>query len=269
MKSPAPISSPEEYLDLVGKFNRKGSLSNNYLQSSFPKLIEDKELFKIEGENNLFILQKKDGFYRLYYTINDTAEILRLPDGPLTTEIIFRKSARVSGVETDYLKKLGLKEHLIRDQYSGIYNKLHKPSPLHSGIRIYKTSELEDASWAFGLFNEVFDRLTGDYVSPEDYSEIMEKGDLILAEKDGILAGALHQTIISNVAWISHVAVGKEARGQQIGRLLVDYFVENNRVSDKSRYMLWVQNQNAPAVNMYLKKGFVPTGKSSLSMIKL
>lgn len=55
MMNPAPISSPEEYLDLVGKFNRKGSLSNNYLQSSFAKLIEDKELFKIEGENNLFI----------------------------------------------------------------------------------------------------------------------------------------------------------------------------------------------------------------------
>ena len=41
-----------------------------------------------------------------------------------------------------------------------------------------------------------------------------------------------------------------------------------DRVSDKTRFMLWVQRQNAPAVSLYEKIGFKHNGKSSLSLIK-
>ena len=44
--------------------------------------------------------------------------------------------------------------------------------------------------------------------------------------------------------------------------------VERNYISDKSRYMLWVQQQNHTAVAMYKKKGFTNLGKSTLSLIK-
>ena len=49
---------------------------------------------------------------------------------------------------------------------------------------------------------------------------------------------------------------------------ILDAFVERNHTSDKSRYMLWVQQQNTAAVAMYKKKGFTSLGKSTLSLIR-
>ena len=78
----------------------------------------------------------------------------------------------------------------------------------------------------------------------------------------------VHQTIEKGVAWISHVAVTEQARGKGVGKALMEAFIERNHADEKSRYMLWVQRQNVPAVNMYQQKGFKYINKSTISLIK-
>ena len=70
------------------------------------------------------------------------------------------------------------------------------------------------------------------------------------------------------------MAVVEKYRGQGVGQALLDTFVEWNsniepELKPKSRYMLWVQAQNAAAVGMYQKKGFKYMNKSTISMIKV
>jgi len=48
----------------------------------------------------------------------------------------------------------------------------------------------------------------------------------------------------------------------------VESFIEQNMESEKTRYQLWVQRQNEPAVNMYQSKGFKFINKSTISLIK-
>ena len=48
----------------------------------------------------------------------------------------------------------------------------------------------------------------------------------------------------------------------------MEAFIERNHADEKSRYMLWVQRQNVPAVNMYQQKGFKYINKSTISLIK-
>ena len=67
---------------------------------------------------------------------------------------------------------------------------------------------------------------------------------------------------------IAHVAVRPEARGKGVGKTLVESFIEQNMESEKTRYQLWVQRQNEPAVNMYQSKGFKFINKSTISLIK-
>ena len=101
----------------------------------------------------------------------------------------------------------------------------------------------------------------------------MANGSVLLAwrreDNESRFLGALHQTVENNVAWVSHLAVKESARGHHVGQALLNAFVEQNMVTEKSRYMLWVQHQNENAVCMYEKKGFKYIGKSSLSLIKL
>ena len=125
------------------------------------------------------------------------------------------------------------------------------------------------------LFNNSFDHYSGDYIANEVHESLYTGGAILIAKDlHGIFLGALHQTVERGVAWISHVAVVDNYRGHGVGQALLDTFIEQNANPDpdikpKSRYMLWVQTQNAVAVGMYQKKGFKYMNKSTISMIKI
>lgn len=268
--SPEKIDSHEAYMSLVELYGGRGAVTNDYLQAEVPELAARGSLSAVRGESNLFILVSREGFSRLYYYINDFSEKLTLPDGPVTSEIIFRGQSGVPEAEISYLEACGLRRHLLRDQYSGQLRNLAGPLPI-IGITIDVARNPGEVAEAVALFDSVFDPYTGDHIDAAHYQSLAEAGDIIIARADGNtdVLGALHRTSAGSVTWLSHVAVRADARGRHIGRFLLDRFVEDNAVTDKSRYMLWVQSHNTPAVEMYRTKGFIYAGKSSQSMLKL
>lgn len=260
------------YQEIVERYGQKGCASNDYIQLEAADIIIHDNLYECCGEKNAFLLVKKDGFLRVYYYLNDFEEVLSLDGEVLETEILFRGSLGEPTHVVDYLEKCGFKRHLVRDQYAGMYKDL-QPAGMNDEIIVQPAQTLMGVQGAFELFNQSFDRYSGDYVSPEAYEGLLANHSVLLAwrknEGEAQFLGALHQTVEGNVAWVSHVAVKETARGHHVGQALLDAFVERNMVTEKSRYMLWVQHQNEAAVSMYKKKGFNYVGKSSLSMIKL
>lgn len=266
------IESFLRYQEIVERYGQKGCTSNDYIQREAADIIIHDNLYECCGERNAFLLVKKDGFWRVYYYLNDFDEVLSLDGKVLETEILFRGSLGEPAEAVAYMEKCGFKRHLVRDQYAGMYKDL-KPDVENEEIIIQPAQTLTGVQAAFELFNQSFDKYSGDYVSPEVYKGLLANHSVLLAwrknEGEAQFLGALHQAIESNVAWVSHVAVKEAARGHHVGQALLDAFVERNMTTEKSRYMLWVQQQNEAAVRMYEKKGFKCVGKSSLSMIKL
>ena len=266
------IETFSRYQEIVERYGQKGCSSNDYIQREAADIIIHDNLFELCGDKNAFLLVKKDGFWRVYYYLNDFDEVLSLDGEVLETEILFRGSIGEPAEVVEYLEKCGFKRHLVRDQYAGIYKDL-LPSAVNDEIIIQPAQTLMGVQGAFELFNQAFDKYSGDYMSPAVYEGLLANGSVLLAwrkqEDEAQFLGALHQTVENNVAWVSHVAVKEAARGHHMGQALLDAFVERNMATEKSRYMLWVQHQNEAAVKMYEKKGFKYVGKSSLSMIKL
>lgn len=268
------IDAFSRYQEIVERYGQKGCVSNDYIQREAAEIIIHDKLFEFCGEKNAFLLVKKDGFWRVYYYLNGYDEDLSLDGEVLETEILFRGSLGEPVEVVAFLEKCGFKRHLVRDQYAGMYKDL-KPVVENDEIIVQPAQTLSGVQAAFELFNQSFDKYSGDYVTPEVYEGLLVNHSVLLAwkknegEAQAQFLGALHQTVENNVAWVSHVAVKEAARGHHVGQALLDAFVERNMVSEKSRYMLWVQHQNEAAVRMYEKKGFKYVGKSSLSMIKL
>ena len=266
------VESFSRYQAIVDLYGQRGCASNDYIQREAANLIAHDALYEYCGERNVFLLVKKDGFWRVYFYLNDLDEILSLEGEVLETEILFRGSLGEPADVVAYLERCGFRRHLVRDQYAGIYKDL-LPARVNDDIVIQPAPTLAGVQGAFDLFNQSFDRYSGDYVSPEVYEGLLASGSVLLAwhrhDDESRILGALHQTVENNVAWISHLAVKDSARGQHVGQVLLDAFVERNMVTEKSRYMLWVQHQNTAAVRLYEKKGFRYLGKSSLSLIKL
>ena len=258
------------YMEIVDSYKRKSFLTNDYLYNEAADLIIHDRLYECCGADNAFLFVKKDECLRVYYYLNDLAEMHNFDvEENIVTEILFRGNLGIPDMEIEYLQKCGFKLFLRRDQYVGVYKDLIIPVVKQS-VSVQKAKTLNDVEEACELFNSSFDHYSGDYISEMMEQKLFADGNIWIArDANDNFAGALHQTIDRGVAWVSHVAVLPAYRNQGVGNALLDAFVEHNHVDEKSRYMLWVQAQNEPAVRMYQKKGFKYTNKSTISMIKL
>ena len=263
------IKSYSRYLEILEQYGQKDCATNDYIQREADNLIHQGLLYEICGKYNAFLLVQKHTCFRVYYYLNDHDEEMVLDDGDYVIEILYRGEATFPRDEIEYFGKNGFRPNLKRDQYSGVYKDLKIGKLISPGIVIDYADSLQEVEDACMLFNSSFDNYSGDFISDKEFEALLENKQIIIAKnsKGGFL-GALHQTIENRVAWISHVAVISEARGMGVGTGLMESFVQNNHVDDKTRYMLWVQRNNEPAVRMYQNAGFKFTGKTTFSMIK-
>ena len=262
------INNIGEYQDIIARYGIRGCASNDYIQAEAAGLIAHGLLFAEYGANNAFIFVQKDGFCRVYYYINDFDEVINFGNNELVTEILFRGSIGEPAQQVEYLEKCGFKRNLVRDQYFAKYSAF--TAPIHiEGVKIDFAETVEQVKWAIKLFNSSFDKWSGDFI-PEAMAELLflENGMLMATEEDGTLMGALHLEKKLGCLWLNHVATLPEYRGRKIGRGLVEAYIEQGHVDNNSRYAVWVQRQNTPAVKMYQNKGFTYSNKSTLSMIK-
>lgn len=264
------VNNLGRYQEIVDTYKQRGCLCNDYIQQEVADIVNHNYLYEFCGRNNAFLFVQKDTCRRVYYYLNDLEEIYDFSNlGDLLVEIIFRGNSGLPAEEMDYLSKCGFKVNLRRDQYCGIYHELDTSRQI-AGISVRLAISKEEVMMACDLFNKLFDKYSGDFISEVMVDELYNNDSILVAVDDnGNFMGALHQTKIRNVTWASHLAVLSKYRNRGIGRALFDTFIEINKTDERSRYMLWVQANNASAVNMYQKIGFKYTNKSTISMLKL
>ena len=266
------LTNISEYNEIVERYRQKGCLSNDYIQQEAANLIIRDALYAVYKEKNAFLFVKKDAGMRLYYYINDVSENADFSNyNDVVVEILFRGEAPKDEIE--YLTKQGFRINLIRDQYAAIYKDLAKNIALIPRVIVESAKTYKAAEIACELFNNSFDKLSGDFIPATEYQNLLDSSSILVAwnvDKSSFL-GALHQVKEGAVNVIGHLAVMKHARGHGVGKALVDAFVEWNKnpeKTEKTRYQLWVQRQNEAAVKMYVNKGFKFLNKSTISLIK-
>lgn len=263
------VTDYTRYVNIVNEFKQVGTISNDYLQAEVSNLIAQELLYEYCTTKNAFLFVEKEGFFRMYYYLNDLSQITCFDDVELVIEILFRGDVSSVNSEITYFEKCGFKKNLIRDQYAGRYSDFVNPVK-PKGVVIQEASTLDEVQWACELFNSSFDKWSGDYISINKYPILLNNGDILLAKDlHGNLLGATQRELKKGIVNWAHLAVISSARGMGIGTLLMDAFIERNHVDDRTRYMMWVQRQNSTAIRMYQHKGFKYIGKSTISMVKL
>lgn len=263
------ISDAVEYNTIVEKYSRYGVLSNDYLHKEVRELTSNRMLYVDCYENNAFFFVLRDAGIRVYYYINDLNESVDFSKYEnLVIEILFRND--IPHNEMDFFLDKGFKKNLIRDQYSGLYKDMTIDGDKQSQYHVGTADSYTEVQEACKLFNSTFDRLSGDYIPETMYKGLLDTGKILVVRDrtSHHLLGALHQDKEGAVNILRHVAVVKQARGLGVGKAILNAFIENNHLDEKTRYMLWVQRQNEAAVNMYRHMGFKFLNKSTISLIK-
>ena len=266
------ITEYSEIVEIEQKYKVKGTATNNYiLKEQYERLISDNALCVVANEKNCFLFVTKDIGTRIYYFINDMGEKADFSKySELVIEILFRGELPVA--EMEYFLKCGFETNLVRDQYCLRFRELN-PEMLgtdFSDIDIHFAETIEEAKMCVGLFNENFDRYSGNYIDPCKLLSLIENKNLYIAYNEGILLGSLHVSKGgNNLYWMDHLVVTKEARGKHVATKLFIRYIFDVHENESTRYQLWTQHQNEIAVKMYKKIGFKYLGKSTLSMIKI
>ena len=266
------VGSMAELEAIISAYSKKGTATNNYvLAAGFEGLIQAGAVYAVEGQHNLILLVDRNISYQVYFYVNDFKEAVGIAsEKPLMMEMVYRGSGQRPESLIDYWQRNGFKTHLTRDNLILTYDKkLPEFLVPDSDLQIKVANTEAEAAYAADLFERDLDRYTGDLKTFNEILTYVEQGNVLCAYEKGYLCGTLQFEIKNNTVWLGHIAVDKKFRGKGIAYHLVNQYIEGNAQGNTTRYQLWVIQENAPAVKLYQRFGFVYAGKSTVSMLKL
>jgi GNAT superfamily N-acetyltransferase len=125
-------------------------------------------------------------------------------------------------------------------------------------LRHLRLRALADAPDAFGsTYAEAVAR------PMESWAQQLQEIATFVAVEDGVDVGLVrcaNDAHHRDTAWLMSMWVAPEARGQGVGKALVDAVIECARTSGAARLLLDVADDNRQAIALYARKGFVPNG---------
>lgn len=229
------IDSFAELQTLLRPYSRR--LSNNYLLADdIRRLIESGSLFYTEGAGAVFLFERREGYFKLYFQLNELSAQLPPCAEPLVAYLVYRERNQNPGVK-DWLEAQGFslqteQIHLVADKLNTI--------PSREGVSLASREEAKE------LFAACFAPYRADLPLAEHCGEF-----LAIRGADAVPLGIIHcgSPII--------IAVRESAREQKIAtRLFSAYAAANRNGSCK----LWTDTDNYGAQRLYNKLGFVPDG---------
>lgn len=257
--------------EIIKKYFVKNTITNNYiLPNVYLNYINSSKLFFAENGTNASIIVEKENFYQLYYYINNRDELIKLNlNKPMVMEILYRGDTQKPIEIFNYWEKCGFKQHLVRDNLMAGFNQIKFPSKCNSDLVIKYIDSEKELIFTKTLIENTLDKYTGNILSYDEILDYMKKKNIICAYYEGIMCGILQFEIKNNVVWLGHIAVSPEFRGKGIAKELIREYILANSTLTNCRYQLWVIKDNANAMILYQKFGFVYANKSSGSMLKM
>lgn len=267
------VQSIQEVDEITKRYFKPDTLTNNYiLLEEYKKYIQTKVLFAWIGLENAFFLVQKDGFYRLYYFLNDSAEKFHKDISvDIVTEILFRGPKRFPENEVSYWTQQGFKKHLQRDAYALSRSNLeiNESSDNSKGVAVKPAKGSEDVDFIKNAITHNLDYHTGDILSNSEIKENCQNDDVWIVLVDEQAAGFLQASLKNKVYWLEHIVIDQKYRGRGLSKLLMHSFFRQGIAKDCRSFQLWVINENHAAVSLYRKYGFQYLNKSTLSLLKL
>lgn len=236
-------SSFEELRNVLRPYSRR--LSNNYfLATDIKRLIETGCLFYTANADAVYLYERRDGYFKLFFQLNNTYAKLPDCDEPLVVYVVYRESNRNEEIEK-WLKSQGFT--LETEQIHLVADKL-EAEPSREGVVGASREEAKE------LFYKYFGAYRADLPLEEHCGEFIAiRGD------DGTALGVFH---CGNPPIL---AVRENARRQRIGMKLYAAHAASRKIGP---FKHWTDADNFGAQRLFSQLGFVPDGLKSACFIK-
>lgn len=240
---------------LSERFFKPGVITNFYPdRERVGKELDSGTLEVKEFDGGFCVLRKREGYYLMNFSSFDSAVF---PDIPVhtVTEIPLRAKSGVEARVLGLLASAGFSLLFRRVRLTRAAAETHPVSD--PDIRLATDEDIPDIC---RLMDSSFDRRTGCLPDPQE----LNGARVWIYEKDGTVAGCLHEKDERAVSELRHLCTDRALRGTGIASRLTDVYLSS--ISKKSR--VWVREDYSEARHIYETRGYEPDGMISLVMAK-
>ncbi|MDR1217653.1 MAG: GNAT family N-acetyltransferase [Oscillospiraceae bacterium] len=237
------LTDIEEYKVLADGFSR--TVTNNYMLPPYIRQLTARgDLFADRRPGALFLFERREGYFKLFFSLTDIRAGLPSVAAPLAAFTVHR--GLPDETQSGWLAAQGFRRAVSRVRMTA---EALNATPSLDGVTDASPDE------AHRLFLESFDTLTADLPLPDAYGRL-----LAVRDADGTAAGILH------AGSPRFIAVRPGARRRGIAARL--YGAYSAIRGGGGAIHAWVNTDNAPAVALYRKLGFTEDGMSSVCYTK-
>jgi len=234
------IDKYDEFLELQARYPR--SISNDFiLPSDIKKRFGLGLISAYADDAALYMLERREGFYKLHFRLADASAEAPARDGTLAAYLIYHEG-RYPAAAADWLVRQGVAaaHTLVRHTSGHIMGELSE-----EGIGTAPAEEV------YAMFGEYFSAAEADM--PD--RAMFDGRDAYCARcADGRPLGILYDMGPTRL-----VAVSAGSRGQGIGRrLYLAYAAAKIRENKNQVFREWIGPDNRASIAMYRSLGFVP-----------
>lgn len=258
------------YMEEIGIVKEKEHYTNCYfLKNKVLQLIERRKLYYEKQGNNVILYEKEEGFYRLYYWINDIENVKKIKNNlPVVIEFPYSKElSQKNEIELGLISKLGFV--LGRESSQMVMKKeevIWKDELLDGKIR-FDYPKIDDYKRIKELLFMSFNALFAFLPTDEQLKTLINNHNIIVAYYDEEIVGALNTEQINNTVWIRHICIDKKYQGKNIGSSLHNEGCKR-RINKVKEFRCWVDIHNILAVKMYQRQGYCFNNRKANEYVK-
>lgn len=249
----------EEYKNQVDPYKKGKYLSNCYfLPSRIKQLIEEQKMYIEEWEENIYLLEKEECFYRLYFYIKNVDNLQPLNLGvPLVIEYPYKNIlSNKQQVEIGIIQKLGFS--LGRESRRMSINA--KNIEVSESLFINEKFEInfaqkENIDVVAAILYSSFSPLFSYLPTEAMLNKLLEQKKILAMHINGEIVGILNMDIDKNISWIRQFTIVEKFRGRGYGWFLLNYYHMLFK-NDVLAFRQWVDISNASAIKLYEKAGY-------------
>ena len=249
--------SLDQYKHIINLTKDNGARLTNcvLLAENIRQKIIRRELYYLQLNNGLLILDRQDGFYRSYYYLDGHESNKRLDfDRPIVIEMPYTKELTEKQIlQIKIIRSMGFR--LGRE--SGMMFSLSEHIKLRQSEHkeICTFANQEDIMQIDALLKAYFDPLFAFLPSQEELNAAIKEKRAFVIRNSGGVAAVLICGNERNAVSIKQLVVDSAHRGKGFGKTLMQAY-HARYINEVGSFWHWVDMNNNVAIDMYKKFGY-------------
>ena len=265
------IETYEQCIDVIKHFKEKaGHVKTNFymLPDEMKKMINSRSIYyQMSHDLLLFYIEESDYLHVYYWAADRTIPIIKDAGKVMVLDLVARD---IENQEEQRWKKAGFESYKLysRMKYDlGSWNG-KGVGAWRDDTYLISSANINDIKGIASLWRVCLDCYSTSLPTLAEMEQLVAAQHIYCISQEQKIIGAVYMEVASKTCMLKHLSVDSLYRRQGLGSVLMNYALKKMVEEGVKNCVLWVDIENIPAYENYVKYGFKQDGLWSRQMIR-